>query len=88
MAGTDISKFSLRIAAKREHSIEFAVASSYHLPLADQSVDAAQLLFPGPGGISPPLLRPGGSFLYVVPGANHLWSLSRSLRPPLSQRGA
>ena len=31
MAGTDISKFSLRIAAKREHSIEFAVASSYHL---------------------------------------------------------
>ena len=40
MAGTDISKFSLRIAAKREHSIEFAVASSYHLPLADQSVDA------------------------------------------------
>ncbi len=39
MAGIDISKFILRSAAKREKHIEFAVASSYHLPLADRSVD-------------------------------------------------
>ena len=34
MAGTDISKFILRRAAKREKDIEFAVASSYRLPMA------------------------------------------------------
>ena len=80
MAGTDISKFSLRIAAKREHSIEFAVASSYHLPLADQSVDALLNCF-SPLALEEfhRLLRPGGSFLYVVPGANHLWELKQVL---------
>ena len=80
MAGTDISKFSLRIAAKREHSIEFAVASSYHLPLEDQSVDALLNCF-SPLALEEfhRLLRPGGSFLYVVPGANHLWELKQVL---------
>ena len=34
MAGTDISKAILRRAAKREKDVEFAVASSYHLPVA------------------------------------------------------
>ena len=34
-AGIDISKFILRSAAKREKAIEFAVASSYRLPVAD-----------------------------------------------------
>ena len=39
MAGTDISKAILRRAAKREKDVEFAVASSYHLPVADRSID-------------------------------------------------
>lgn len=39
MAGTDISKFILRLAAKREHALELAVASSYRLPVADGSID-------------------------------------------------
>ena len=39
MAGTDISKAILRRAAKREKDVEFAVASSYHLPVADGAVD-------------------------------------------------
>lgn len=38
-AGTDISKAILRRAAKREKDVEFAVASSYHLPVADRSID-------------------------------------------------
>ncbi len=37
--GTDISKAILRRAAKREKDVEFAVASSYHLPLADGAVE-------------------------------------------------
>ena len=39
MAGTDISKFILRRAAKRVRDIEFAVASSYRLPMAAESAD-------------------------------------------------
>ena len=39
MAGIDISKCILRAAAKRDRDIEFAVASSYHLPAADGCAD-------------------------------------------------
>lgn len=80
MAGTDISKFILKTAAKREHAIEWAVASSYSLPLADSSVDLLVNCF------SPQateeffrILRPGGTLLYVVPAADHLWDLKQVL---------
>ena len=39
VAGTDISKFILRSAARRDKAVAFAVASSYHLPLASESVE-------------------------------------------------
>ena len=80
MAGTDISKFILRHAAKREKNIEFAVASSYHLPLADQSVDLLLNCF-SPLALEEFLrvLKPGGYFLYVVPAAEHLWEMKQVL---------
>jgi len=80
MAGTDISKFILRAAAKRKTDAEFAVASSYHLPLADQSLDLLIDCFsPLALGEFQRLLRPGGIFLYVVPAADHLWELKQIL---------
>jgi len=80
VAGTDISKFILRHAAKREKNIEFAVASSYHLPLADESVDILLNCF-SPLALEEFLriLKPGGTFLYVVPAADHLWELKHVL---------
>lgn len=80
IAGVDISKFALRRAAKRVKEGEFAVASVYHLPVADESVD---LLF----NVFSPLctqefdrvLRPGGHFYYVVPSALHLWEMKAVL---------
>lgn len=80
MAGTDISKFILRSAAKRERGVEFAVASSYHLPLADNAVDLLLDCF-SPLALEEfrRVLRPGGAFLYVVPGARHLWELKEVL---------
>ena len=80
MAGTDISKFILRSAAKREKGVEFAVASSYHLPLADDSVDILLDCF-SPLALKEfrRVLRPGGTFLYVVPAAEHLWELKQVL---------
>lgn len=79
-AGTDISKFILRSAAKREREVEFAVASSYHLPLANESVDILLDCF-SPLALDEfrRVLRPGGVFLYVVPAAEHLWELKEVL---------
>ena len=80
MAGTDISKFILRYAAKREKAVEFAVASSYHLPVADNSVDILLNCF-SPLALEEfrRVLRSGGVFLYVVPAADHLWELKQVL---------
>ena len=76
MAGIDISKFILRSAAKREKRVEFAVASSYRLPLADGSIDLLLDCF-SPLALEEfrRVLRPGGWFVYVVPAAGHLWEL-------------
>ena len=80
IAGTDISKSILRLAAKREKAIEFAVASSYHLPVADGIVDVLLNCF-SPLALEEfrRVLRPGGTFLYVVPAADHLWELKQVL---------
>ena len=80
MAGIDISKFILRYAAKREKGVEFAVASSYRLPVADGSVDILLNCF-SPLALEEfrRVLRPGGTFLYVVPAADHLWELKEVL---------
>ena len=79
-AGIDISKFILRYAAKAEKDIEFAVASSYHLPVADQSVDLLINCF-SPLALEEfsRVLRPGGTFFYVVPGPMHLWEMKQVL---------
>ena len=80
LAGTDISKAILRRAAKREKDAEFAVASSYHLPVADGSVDLLLNCF-SPLAIEEfhRVLRPGGVFVYVVPSEKHLWELKQVL---------
>ena len=79
-AGIDLSKFSLRYAARREPDAEFAVASCYRLPLADGSADLLLDCF-SPLAIEEfrRVLKSGGAFLYVVPAADHLWELKRVL---------
>lgn len=80
MAGIDISKPILRLAARREKAIQFAVASSYHLPIADSTIDLLVNCF-SPLAIEEfrRVLRPGGHFLYVVPGELHLWEMKQVL---------
>ena len=80
LAGTDISKAILRRAAKREKDVEFAVASSYHLSVADGAVDLLVNCF-SPLAIEEfhRVLRPGGVFVYVVPSEKHLWELKQVL---------
>lgn len=80
MAGIDISKFILRAAARREKRVEFAVASSYHLPVADGEIDLLINCF-SPLALEEfrRVLRPGGILLYVVPAAEHLWEMKQVL---------
>ena len=79
-AGIDISKFSLRWAAKRDKEVPFAVASAYHLPIPDNSVDFLLNCFsPLAQDEFRRVLKPGGYFLYVVPAPRHLWELKAAV---------
>jgi len=79
--GIDVSKAAVRMAARR-HSTQasFAVASSYHLPVADGTVDAVVSVFaPRPFTEFARVLRGGGSAVVVTPGPDHLAGLRASL---------
>ena len=90
MAGIDISKDMARRAAKQVRQAEIAVASAYHLPLADGTVDLLLDCF-SPLAVDEfrRVLRPGGHFLYVVPAAEHLWEMKQVLydRPYRNETG-
>lgn len=78
--GVDIAKAGVRLAAKMQPQANFAVASSFHLPVADGSVAALLRVFaPGPAGELVRVLKPGGILLDVAPGPGHLWSLKTHL---------
>lgn len=79
-AGIDLSKFGLKKAARRAGGVEFAVASVYHLPVADGSIDLLVDCF-APLALEEyrRVLKPGGVFLYVVPAARHLMELKAVL---------
>ena len=79
-AGVDLSRSALKKAARRERGAEFAAASVYHLPVADGAVDLLLNCF-SPLALAEfrRVLRPGGAYLYVVPGAKHLWQLKQVL---------
>lgn len=79
-AGIDLSKSAVRRAARRCADAEIAVASVYHMPMADQSVDLLVDCFsPLAKEEFHRVLKPGGSFLYVVPGPRHLWEMKEVL---------
>lgn len=79
-AGVDLSRPAVKKAARRCPAGEFAVASVYRLPLKDASVDILTDCFsPLAAEEFYRVLKPGGIFLYVVPGPRHLWELKEVL---------
>lgn len=80
LAGFDLSKSALKKAARRTPEAEFAVASVYHLPAADECADLLVDCF-APLALEEyrRVLRPGGVFLYVVPAPRHLLELKTVL---------
>jgi len=80
VAGIDISKEAVKLAAKRVKSAEFAVASAYSLPLNIERIDLLLNCFsPLCGSEFRRVLKTGGYFIYVVPAPRHLWEMKRAV---------
>lgn len=80
IAGFDISRPSVRRAAKRTKEAEFAVASVFDIPVPGESFDILLNVF-SPLSISEysRVLKTGGYYIYVVPAARHLWQLKAAI---------
>ena len=80
LAGFDISKTAVRLAAKAEKTARYAVASSFHQPVADGWADVVWNIFsPMAREEFLRVLRPGGVVLYAVPGPRHLFGMKQAL---------
>ena len=76
----DISKDAARRAAKRLGGAEVAVAGSYHMPLADGSVDIVINTFsPLAAEETGRVLRCGGHFIMAIPAEEHLFGLKSAI---------
>ena len=76
----DISKDAAKRCARRIPEAEVAVASSYHMPLSDSSVDVIINTF-SPLAIDEVrrVLRVGGRFIMAIPGEEHLFGLKSAI---------
>ena len=76
----DISKEAVRLAAKRNKRVKYAVASSYKVPLPDESFGAIYNIF-SPLAIDEVkrLLKKDGIFVVAIPDSEHLFSLKAAV---------
>ena len=78
--GIDISKDAVKISAKRIKSGEFATASLYDLPFANETFDLVTNVFsPMASEELARVTRKNGVMLYVVPAAKHLFEMKSVL---------
>ena len=76
LIGVDISKAAMQLSTKRYPAMQTAVASSYDIPLPDDSVDVVIRVFaPASDDEIARVLKPGGLYLWVYPGPQHLFAL-------------
>ncbi len=80
LAGLDISKVGVQMAAKRKFGLQAAVASAFDIPFFENSFDVALSVF---SPICPletaRILKPGGLLIFVGPGEKHLQGLSEKI---------
>ena len=78
--GIDISKRGCDLSAKRNKDMTFAVASSFDLPILDQSLDLVYSVFaPFSGSELSRVLKDNGRFIQVYPLVPHLMGLKKSI---------
>lgn len=80
LAGLDIAKPAVRLAAKALPEARYAVASSFHMPVQPGWADVLLNIFsPFAREAFLQALRPGGRLIYAVPGPRHLYGLKQAL---------
>ncbi len=78
--GVDISKTAANYAAKADPSGHYAVASVFHLPVADNVCDVVMSIFaPYCGGEFQRVLKSDGMFIMAIPAEKHLWELKTAV---------
>ncbi len=79
-SGLDISRPGVRMAAKKYRGIPFVVGSSFELPFETASqMLAVQIFAPSSASEIRRVLQPGGVFVAVNPGPEHLLGLKEKL---------
>ena len=77
LLGMDISKFAVRLAAKRKIDARLFVDSVYAIPLFENRIDTAVSVFsPISAEETARVLKPGGRLIMVGPGEDHLSGLT------------
>ncbi|MBR5438558.1 MAG: methyltransferase domain-containing protein, partial [Clostridia bacterium] len=80
VAGFDISKEMVRLAAKRKNGCEYMVANLSRIPLRDKSTDIAIHLFaPFHEKEFSRIMKDDGILISVVAGENHLYEIKEIL---------
>ena len=85
--GIDISKDAVRYAAVRNKRARFLTATASHLPFADESFDLLSSMFALtlPGEFAR-VLKPGGTYIEVTAGEDHLLALKSLIYPEVHRK--
>ncbi len=76
VSGFDISKSAVRLAAKSNKEIEYAVASIFDIPTASSSADIVTNIFaPIVEAEFSRIVKTSGVLIIAVPGEYHLWEM-------------
>ena len=78
--GIDISKSAIKYATIRDKTINFAVGSSFNLPILDNSLDCVIRNFaPGEAREFSRVLKDTGKLIVITPAVDHLFELKERL---------
>ena len=80
--GLDLSKSAIQYAAKHDPTSQYLIANGFELPFINGSIDLVTVIF-APYSIEEiqRILKPGGYFIRVSPGAMHLFEIKQLLYP-------
>lgn len=78
--GIDLSKNALKLASREDKNSQYILASIFHVPMENESVDVITNIFaPAPLEEVERLLKKDGIYLRVAPHVHHLYDFKRIL---------